>query len=684
MADNNNKRALLIGINKYVNLEPRYQLYGCVNDVEVVEGLLRGKFGFQNITLLLDQQATQQGIRAAMEQFIGSIMPDDIVVLHYSGHGSQVTDIHNDAPSGKDSTIVPHDSGRLPNPNLDITDYEIHAWLARMVQVTRNVTLIFDCCHSGSITRDIFGDGARWVEPDNRSAAEVVAEMGSPPVGDTAIANLGIARRDLGSGGSGWLALGQGYLLIAGCRDQESSYEHPVSTGSQASKQGALTYFLSRELAAAGSGTTYRDVFESVSTLVTTSYPRQHPQIEGRQDLALFGTEEIPTLQFIPVTARNSNTVTLGGGAALGLTVGSQWAIYPQGAKHVADGTAKLGLIEITAVRATSSDAKILDPDHSAEIKAGCRAIEEAHSYGEMRLVVDMASAPAGYEAQVDQLAKRIAQSPLLRVHSADESIDSADVRAYLIPPRSSADEGDPMPQLGAIAATSWGVVDRSGRRAMPIHPISENNVQDVLVTNLEKIARYRNALALKHPNSALKDKLGFKLRRQRSDGTWEDAQPDPASGQIIFESDDRIAFEIVNRHSAPIYISVLDFGLTSGVSLIFPPNRASDKFEPNQPPVLVGERDEDEIGLYIPDTFADAGGTEVLKLFVTTSEADFTWLTQQGVRSVGAARSPFELLFETAYTGAGTRDVRPLVIPAQDEWATVERPFFLRQKAGL
>jgi hypothetical protein len=227
-------------------------------------------------------------------------------------------------------------------------------------------------------------------------------------------------------------------------------------------------------------------------------------------------------------------------------------------------------------------------------------------------------------------------------------------------------------------------VVDRSGRRAMPIHPISENNVQDVLVTNLEKIARYRNALALKHPNSALKDKLGFKLRRQKSDGTWEDAQPDPASGQIIFESDDRIAFEIVNRHSAPIYISVLDFGLTSGVSLIFPPNRASDKFEPNQPPVLVGERDEDEIGLYIPDTFADAGGTEVLKLFVTTSEADFTWLTQQGVRSVGAARSPFELLFETAYTGAGTRDVRPLVIPAQDEWATVERPFFLRKKAGL
>src|SRR5207342_3474969 len=106
-ADGRNKRALLIGINKYVNLEPRYELRGCVNDVKVMEGLLRDKFGFQNITPLLDEQATQRGIREAVEQFIGSIEPDDIVTIHYSGHGSQVTDIHNDAPSGKDNTIVP-------------------------------------------------------------------------------------------------------------------------------------------------------------------------------------------------------------------------------------------------------------------------------------------------------------------------------------------------------------------------------------------------------------------------------------------------------------------------------------------------------------------------------------------------------------------------------------------------
>jgi hypothetical protein len=60
-------------------------------------------------------------------------LPDDIVAIHYSGHGSHVTDIHNDAPSGKDNTIVPHDSERrtcptrLRDPRLALTDRADHA-----------------------------------------------------------------------------------------------------------------------------------------------------------------------------------------------------------------------------------------------------------------------------------------------------------------------------------------------------------------------------------------------------------------------------------------------------------------------------------------------------------------------------------------------------------------------------
>lgn len=51
------------------------------------------------------------------------------MVVYYSGHGSQMTDREGDEPYGFDETLVPHDSSRAQNPNRDITDNEVYAWL---------------------------------------------------------------------------------------------------------------------------------------------------------------------------------------------------------------------------------------------------------------------------------------------------------------------------------------------------------------------------------------------------------------------------------------------------------------------------------------------------------------------------------------------------------------------------
>lgn len=679
-----NKRALLIGINKYAKLAPHYQLSGCIHDVKVMANLLRDKFGFPeaNISIICDEQATRQGICAAMELLISMTMQDDIIVIHYSGHGSRVTDIHNDDPSGMDSTIVPHDSGRRTSPNRDITDDEIHMWLSRLTQVTRYVTLIFDSCHSGTISRDVFGDTARWVEPDERPASEIAAEMEAPVVTEVVVEEMRAVREKQGIGGSGWLLLGKRYVLIAGCRDNESAYERPVGKGTEMSSQGALTYFLCQELALAGSTTTYRDLFDRVHPLVTSAYPNQHPQIEGQQDIVLFGMEEIPVAPFIRVTAREHDLVRLGGGAALGLTAGSQWAIYPEGVKHADSDSPPLGRVEITNVRAVSSDAMVLDPTHAHHIKPGCRAFETDRSYGAMRMTVDLHPAPASYAEHLTQLASRIADSKLLNIRTPDESVNKADVRIYLILPRSHADTGDPVPQLGAIAVPTWVVVGREGRLIMPPHPINAAHVLNLIIANLEKIARYRNALSLENRKSALVDNIGFKLLRQDVVGVWKEALPDSASGQVVFEHGERVALEIVNLYHAPVYISVLDFGLTSGIFLIFPPNRPSDKFEPHCPPVRLGERYGDRIELYMPNEFKEDSGVEVFKLFATTHEANFSWLAQGGVRSMRKSRSSFETVFETAING--TQDQRQMTVPVDEEWTTVERAFFLRRKTLL
>ena len=121
------------------------------------------------------------------------------------------------------------------------------------------------------------------------------------------------------------MPLSERYVLIAGCRDEKSSYEYRVRQDGQVVNHGTLTYFLSRELVKAGPGATYRDVFEPAKTQVTAVQPRQHPQIEGARDRELLGVLDIQPMRFAPVRRRGwGDQVTLGAGAAHGMTVGSQ------------------------------------------------------------------------------------------------------------------------------------------------------------------------------------------------------------------------------------------------------------------------------------------------------------------------------------------------------------------------
>ena len=62
------KKALLVGINKY---DPKLDndLRGCVNDTEVMYGLLINKFKFDpaNVRVLVDERATKKGILERLE-----------------------------------------------------------------------------------------------------------------------------------------------------------------------------------------------------------------------------------------------------------------------------------------------------------------------------------------------------------------------------------------------------------------------------------------------------------------------------------------------------------------------------------------------------------------------------------------------------------------------------------------
>src|ERR1700761_3916213 len=358
LAPGGHRHALLIGIDRYVGFPP---LAGCVHDVEVMSELLRQRFGFpaDNLRCLLDEQATADGIRAAFAGLNERLAVGDIVVVHYSGHGSQMT--HRLAPGGMEETIVPVDSGRAPQPNREIGDLEIRLWLLQLASRAAAVSLIFDSCHSGHILRDPFGAVGRWWPPAGRP----VSELPSLPDEILREARLrgpaGLARdAEAGDMGDGYRSpLSSRYTLLAGCRSNETSFEIPAPEAGQA-HHGAFTYYLTQELAKADAQTTFRDVFEVAAPRVSSRYSTQHPQIEGARDQRLFGDAPLEPMRFLPVRQENGRVV-LGAGAACGMTAGSTWAVYAPGTKTLNSGEDVLGRLEVTQVRAVDSLAKVVE-----------------------------------------------------------------------------------------------------------------------------------------------------------------------------------------------------------------------------------------------------------------------------------------------------------------------------------
>jgi len=662
------RRALIIGVNTYPKLAARHQLKGCVNDAKVIAATLRDQFAFADadVEVLLDEAATRDAILAGMDRLVERTAPQDVVVIHYSGHGSEVNDREGDEPSGKDQTIVPSDSGRAePHPNRDITDDEIFDRLRRLAAKTDRITLLFDCCHSGTISRDTdFGETARSLEGETRPDSVLPV----PSVSAETIAAM-IGTRDVGP--SGFLPIDGSYVLIAGCRDEEKSFEHRVREASGEVRHGALTYFLTQEIAKAPAGATYRDVFERAAARVTATFLNQHPQMEGAADRELFGMADRNAVRSVAVDRDADGAITLSAGAAHGVAQGSKWAVYPQGHKETDGDAGRLGLVKITSVGPLASQATIVDATKPEAIATGCRAVEVEQHLGAMSLRVHIEE--VGVAGAAESLRLAFAGSLLLR--EADTS--NADARVYALPAGDPDARSGRVPQLGTLGEATWAVVGRDGLLMFPAATIADSDSIERIRTNLEKLARYRNALALENrdPSNPIAGKVRLELLRRLADGTWIEANPG-ADGRLVFREGDTVGIRIINDHDAPVYVSVLDFGLTGRVKQLYPARGAQPAHKPGIfNPGLV-------IQLGMPKDFDPTRkeGQESFKLIATTEPADFTLLEQDATRDAFDVdqRSPLEQLLFGA--GSGTRDA-DVEMPSNLGWTTSLRGFTLARK---
>ena len=193
------KLALLVGINTYP--QNILSLRGCLTDVELQYELLVHRYGFnpQDILVVSDgdltlpgQQIvtppTRQNILQAFEtHLIEQAEPEDVVVFHFSGHGSFVLE-DNGIPefNGLNGTIVPSD-GRIQTGNQvdDITGKTL--FLMSLALPTEYVTLVLDSCYAGggirgnSVVRALDNPDARASERELDYQAQWMSRLNIEP-----------------------------------------------------------------------------------------------------------------------------------------------------------------------------------------------------------------------------------------------------------------------------------------------------------------------------------------------------------------------------------------------------------------------------------------------------------------------------------------------------------------------
>jgi len=145
------KKALLIGCN-YSGSSA--ELNGCINDVEAWHSLLLEVYGFdeRDVVVLRDDEVgplrrpTLQNMRAAMQWLVSAAQPGDVLFCQFSGHGTQLRCRTGEECDGKDEALCPCDFQETGY----LVDDEIFDVLVQPLMSGVKLTIILDCCHSGT------------------------------------------------------------------------------------------------------------------------------------------------------------------------------------------------------------------------------------------------------------------------------------------------------------------------------------------------------------------------------------------------------------------------------------------------------------------------------------------------------------------------------------------------------
>ncbi len=659
--------ALVVGINDYAT-ESVNDLTGCVNDANGLKTFLTDRLGVPEaqIKTLTDGEATRAAILDTFQSFLvdnPDIPRGSQLLFTYSGHGSQMRTADPLEMDGYDETILPHDARTTDAATgqriYDIPDKTLGGLIDRLAAAKGDhITVILDCCHSGSGTRDPLSaaaEGVRRAAPDETVApADLDAELRARPM----------AR----GGTSGWAAGRENHVLLAGCRDGESSYEYTSDAG----RYGALTYFLLQELQNLSPNTTYADLHERVASRVNGVYRAQLPQCEGDRERVVFGGARLRRDPFITIGAVAGEQVTLQAGLIHGLAAGARLAVYPPDVRTREQAVGEpLAHLSVTDVRATTATAQVEPPAAGGTrpaVPVHARALVTERAYEGSAQTVALVVDDATLARSVTMLDAAIARSSYLQTVS---DVSAAQLRVQ-------------------AAGGALRILDAGGE--LLVSPAATGADVDKTLAALESIARFRALSALSNRSTtAVQGQVRLALRRFQTGAEPQDmplVTPD-AGGQVTLPwrpdrpdaaDDNRYLLEVRNDAPLPLFPHVFFLGSDFGITRLYPRQGETVAIPAGAvgyPRRLTGALFKVFLN---PD---EAASRDTLQVILTAEPTDLAVLQQAALaaptaaeRTTRGALGGLAAVVDAFGGGRGTRGAVPDEPDAGEDWGVAQMTF--------
>ncbi|MGV9365773.1 caspase family protein [Amycolatopsis sp. NPDC003731] len=590
------RRALLIG-------SATGDLTGPANDTAAMAAVLARR-GFQSV-VCDGENASRAGILDAYERLIGRSRPDDAVVVYYSGHGSYAKDpsLADGMPGpGVVQFIVPTDYEASTEDDFrGIANVELSLLLNKLTARTRNCAVILDCCHSGTMSRDLETGAVARVWPRAVPPHLARAHLDSLHRNGTDLARLNATGNP-------------DAVRIVACAPNQKAYE---THNADDVVMGYFTDALTRVLDALGpeSGRfSWATVTDRVRQLVLERCGVQRPEVEGPSEREVFGTGRVEQVAYLPAS-RQRRWVRIAGARLLGYGEGDEFTIHHE--------DALLGSVVVEWTDGHAVFGELRGPDPGLPLPVGARA---------QVLTTAVPALPVFLGTGSDALAERVQEDPALRPASAEE-------------------------------AGSVRVVAGSGGLALhdAIGPLSHPSPDDGhLLGDLKRIARARAMLRLSEdPGMALPVRVRVEPARV-VDGI---PRPLPGSGAVLHPGE-AVCVTVHNDGAQYLYVSLLDVGISSQVTLLNPAHPSGVAIAPGTKYVFGGDDVTGALpGLELgwPSSVPrDHPRRESIVVLISEDRADAVLLQQGGVRG---DRPPNRL--EQQLRRLGAQDSRELVTPA-------------------